>query len=355
MDGHFYIGSIKDSITEIIKSMTAFPEENISLTSQQYPQQNINFSYSYLVSFSSPDQKLSGDFILGFVNEEMAIKFSDHLAKNLDLPSITAIDEWSTALLGEFLVILSKRIISKWQSLKLDIKTSYSVPINNCLIKPLTLGFTDNFDLFDVSLVGDDDSHQIQVFFASLLSCDSCHSFHAADIFKISDGKAPGLWEQSLDFSKYVLQALPPIKGLSRERLISSKNNRVLIIESSKTVRFALSNLLREKGLLTETASNGLEGLLKFNSFRPMLTIIGEKMTVLDGFSVVEIIGKSYANANLIVLNSPDISKISQQIDEIISRIESAHLSKDDDKSKSERRSKGLGQKQGPRPAPRAH
>ncbi|HBG61091.1 MAG: hypothetical protein A2Y03_11515 [Omnitrophica WOR_2 bacterium GWF2_38_59] len=64
--------------------------------------------------------------------------------------------------------------------------------------------------------------------------------------------------------------------------------NRILIIDDDPQMRKMLESRLGKNGYLVEVASDGLEGLEKWRTFKPDLIILDVCMPKMDGFSFVQ-------------------------------------------------------------------
>ncbi|MBF0301007.1 MAG: response regulator, partial [Oligoflexia bacterium] len=98
-------------------------------------------------------------------------------------------------------------------------------------------------------------------------------------------------------------------KGFFRLRIFfnqKKKNSpeKILIVDDSCTVRFALESGLKKEGLIVEEATNGLEAIEKHKSFAPDLTIIDLLMPKLGGLETISKIKNTNPNAKFIILSS---------------------------------------------------
>lgn len=63
---------------------------------------------------------------------------------------------------------------------------------------------------------------------------------------------------------------------------------KILIIEDDKEIRDILIQYLKREGYEVLGEGNGIDGLVKFNSFKPHLVILDIMMEGIDGFQVLE-------------------------------------------------------------------
>jgi len=63
---------------------------------------------------------------------------------------------------------------------------------------------------------------------------------------------------------------------------------KLLVIEDEKEIRDILIQYLKKEGYQVAGEGNGIDGLLKFNNFKPHLVILDVMMEGIDGFQVLE-------------------------------------------------------------------
>ena len=62
---------------------------------------------------------------------------------------------------------------------------------------------------------------------------------------------------------------------------------KILIIEDEKEIRSIVGKYMEQEGYQVELATDGLDGLSKFNEFKPHLVILDVMMPIIDGFQVL--------------------------------------------------------------------
>lgn len=83
---------------------------------------------------------------------------------------------------------------------------------------------------------------------------------------------------------------------------------KILVVEDEKPLSIALTNKLKKEGFEVAVASNGEEGLSKFNQFKPDLILLDIVMPVMDGLTMLEKLRKTSDIPVIILTNlsSPD-------------------------------------------------
>jgi YesN/AraC family two-component response regulator len=69
---------------------------------------------------------------------------------------------------------------------------------------------------------------------------------------------------------------------------VNNSPYKILIVDDEEDVRVMLKDILELEGFTTYTASNGKEGLQKFEEFMPELVITDIRMPVMDGVEFVK-------------------------------------------------------------------
>src|SRR5680860_1080070 len=74
---------------------------------------------------------------------------------------------------------------------------------------------------------------------------------------------------------------------------------KILIIEDHKDVRENTADILELSGYETDTAADGEIGINKARQFKPDVIICDIMMPVMDGYNVLEALGKNRATASI--------------------------------------------------------
>ena len=81
-------------------------------------------------------------------------------------------------------------------------------------------------------------------------------------------------------------------------------NNRILIMDDSLALLKVMSQTLVQHGYEVETATNGVLGLQKMETFRPGLVIIDIMMPEMDGYEATKKIRNAYPDANVVMFSA---------------------------------------------------
>lgn len=90
---------------------------------------------------------------------------------------------------------------------------------------------------------------------------------------------------------------------------------RILAIDDSKTIRAMLSRCLTNAGLECEVAVDGVDGVAKYQSYRPDVVITDINMPELDGFGVIEALRSApiHATEPILVLTTESAQDLRQR------------------------------------------
>jgi len=81
---------------------------------------------------------------------------------------------------------------------------------------------------------------------------------------------------------------------------LRNQEGRVLVIEDTDQLRHMVKTILEEYGYQVEIAANGLEGVKRFDTFHPDLTIMDVKMPVMDGIEAFRVIRGKNPEAKIV-------------------------------------------------------
>ncbi len=72
------------------------------------------------------------------------------------------------------------------------------------------------------------------------------------------------------------------------ERGVPKAMQKILIVEDEKEIRSIVGKYMEQEGYAVELAYDGLDGLSKFNEYKPHLVILDVMMPIIDGFEVLK-------------------------------------------------------------------
>ncbi|MDR0517392.1 MAG: response regulator, partial [Fibromonadaceae bacterium] len=81
-------------------------------------------------------------------------------------------------------------------------------------------------------------------------------------------------------------------------------NNRILIMDDSLALLKVMSQTLVQHGYEVETATNGVIGLQKMETFRPGLAIVDIMMPEMDGYEVTRKVKHAYPDVNIVMFSA---------------------------------------------------
>jgi two-component system response regulator (stage 0 sporulation protein F) len=90
-------------------------------------------------------------------------------------------------------------------------------------------------------------------------------------------------------------------RGVKKE---DSSMRRILVVDDEENIRELYRDELVEEGYEVELATDGLEALRKFDSFRPDLVTLDVKMPGLDGLEVLRRIREKNASVPVLLLTA---------------------------------------------------
>lgn len=83
------------------------------------------------------------------------------------------------------------------------------------------------------------------------------------------------------------------------------KKNKILIVDDDQTMREMYAEILRQEGFDVAEAVDGVDGMDKATNDLPDVIFTGIMMPRMDGFGLVEVLGKNVITRNIpIVMNS---------------------------------------------------
>lgn len=225
--------------------------------------------FVHIISYTDYDNKVDGDFILGFGSINDALKLSSAIAERLGIGKFHKICEDSTDLLNEFFNIVVGRTISDWD--KIGLKVKFGTPV-----------FKKNFE--------SKGSKQLKGYIITLDLISNTVNLEENDTM-----------DQILLHVNFVQKDKNKIE-----------NKTILLAEDSNVMRRIIGKMLEEHGAIIKEAKDGEEAVKLHKKYAPDLTLMDINMPKMSGFEAIAQIRKSDSRSKFIMLSS------SSRKDEII-------------------------------------
>lgn len=225
--------------------------------------------FAHIISYTEYDNKVDGDFILGFGSINDALKLSSAIAERLGIGKFHKICEDSTDLLNEFLNIVVGRTISDWD--RIGLKVKFGTPV-----------FKKNFE--------SKGPKQLKGYVISM------------DLISNTVNLEENYIMNQLLLNVYFIQKV--------ENKIENKT--ILLAEDSNVMRRIIGKMLEEHGAKIKEAKDGEEAVKLHKKYAPDLTLMDINMPKMNGFEAIAQIRKSDSKSKFIMLTS------SSRKDEII-------------------------------------
>jgi two-component system chemotaxis response regulator CheY len=241
-----YINILGECSKDILKDMANIDVANIKINKDE--QLKTSYSFAHFIQYNDFENKVKGQFILGFVDENAAISIASKIAENMGLEPVKQLDETASDIINEFLNTVVGHTISEWDKNGLNVQFSSPDSMKD---KNIDIAEMPNTEAYLINL-------------------------------KMSD---------ALDLSLMV----------TFSKLI---NKRILVVDDSKVIRSILTKALKKYGYIVEEAKDGKEATVQYRNFKPDLTIMDLVMPQMGGLDAIIKIKESDPNANFVVLTS---------------------------------------------------
>ncbi|MBW1782523.1 MAG: response regulator [Deltaproteobacteria bacterium] len=210
------------------------------------------YAIAIAVSYKDINDELEGSFILGLIDETMAIRLASSIGENMGLAPVDKLDEDATDILSEFMNTVAGEAITALDQMGLSAEFSTPFTIQeNALDEGANLR-SENYSIY----------------------------------FKIGDDEVV----VSISFREIFKSIL--------------KGKKILVVDDSKLIRNALAKALEKDGCQVAQAGDGLEGVRVFKSFRPDLTVLDLVMPKLGGLEALARMRQTNPTAKIIMLTS---------------------------------------------------
>lgn len=206
------------------------------------------YAIAHSIKYEDFDNKVSGNFILGFADEFEVIKIASAIAVNLGMKPLEQFNDETLDIINEFLNTAVGHIITEWDKMGMNVRFG----------PPLVLQKKERVS----SEIPNTDAYLISINFAT----DST----------ISDSTA-------------------------KDKLAGK---RILVVEDSAMMRGYITRALEKIGCETDQACDGQEAVEKYRAFNPDLTIMDLIMPKMGGLDAIVEIQEANPQAKFIVFTS---------------------------------------------------
>jgi len=261
-----YITILADSCKEAISQMTKIKIENIHI--EEIERQVENYPVAHSMAYVDDDKKIHGSFVLAFADELTALMLASAIGEPMGLSSFKEFDNDASDLINEFVNVVVGRAISIWDAQGLSVK--FEPPVFQT----------------DLEIKSESVTHAYKIIID--INADKSLLEGASQQFILR-----------VTFSEKVENPLEKM--------------RVLVVEDSRVIRGVIANAFARAGCKVMEAQDGVEGIAKFRSFKPDLTLMDINMPKMGGLDAIAQIRKTDAEAKIIILSS------SSKKDEVVS------------------------------------
>lgn len=239
---------------DILKKMA-----NIDITDIKIKQEktlSVTYSIAHSIQYKDFENKVKGDFILGFADDSEAITIGSAIAEKIGLARIEQLDETASDIIGEFLNTIVGHTTTEWDKEGLNVRFNPPVLYHKKEINISDVSNTEAylillyFDPNQITLNHKGEALRLMVTFTTMLS------------------------------------------------------KRILVAEDSAVMRNIISKTLEKSGFETEQAKDGQEAIGKHQIFNPDLTIMDLVMPKVGGLDAIIEIQKLNPKAKFIIFTS---------------------------------------------------
>jgi CheY-like chemotaxis protein len=254
-----YIDSLSKCSKDILKNMANIDIVDVKI--KQKKPLSVAYSVAHSIQYEDFENKVKGDFILGFADDSEAITIASAIAKNIGLAQIEQFDEIASDIINEFLNTVVGHTITEWDKKGLNVRFSPPVVLQK---KEINISDGPNTEAYMVSLNFDPDAI-------------------------------------ILDKNANALRLMVTFTKMVEDKLLGK---RILVAEDSAVMRGIISKALKNSGFEIEQASDGQEAVEKYKVFKPDLTIMDLVMPKIGGLDAIIEIQESDPDAKFVVFTS---------------------------------------------------
>ena len=243
----------------ILKKMAHIDIDDVKI--KQTKPLSANYAIAHSIQYEDFENKVKGDFILGFADESEAVAIASAIAENIGLATIEQFDEIASDIINEFLNTVVGHTITEWDKKGLNVR--FSPP-----------------EVLQQKKIYISDAVNTAAYFILL---------HFAPDLIVLDHKTEAL-NLMVTFTKTIDN---PLAG-----------KRILVTEDSLVMGKIISKALEKSGFEIERATDGQDAVDKYKSFKPDLTIMDLVMPKMGGLDAIIEIQNSDPEAKFIVFTS---------------------------------------------------
>lgn len=252
-----YISILGECFKDIMGKMARVDTADLEIIKDE--QIESTYSIAQSIQYEDPEDKIKGDFILGFVDESTALMVASRVAESIGLAPAEKFDETASDIIGEFLNTVVGHTIAAWDSK--GFKVRFSPPV---MVKDKTINVKDSSDT---------EAYLIKINFSDdQVMLDSAGMNLVVTFTKFAEDKLTG--------------------------------KRILVVDDSNVMRTIVARAIEKKGVQVEQAKDGKEAIEKFKEFNPDLTIMDLVMPEMGGLDAIMEIQETNPDAKFIVLTS---------------------------------------------------
>lgn len=248
-----YIKSMAGNCHQVYQEMTGQTALEINIDKLEPPFSSASYKTAIVIPYENKEESFEGRFVLGFNDEQMAVKLARAIAEHAGMPAVDRMDDMATDILAEFMNTVAGKVITEWDQ----------------------FGMTADF---------------LPPEFVSDLSFE--------------DHRPGNLYIHSITLllpGKEILTILTSLEETEKSPL---KGKKVLVVDDSKMIRFLLAKEFEKQGCQVIQAENGMDGFIRYQASRPDLIIMDLIMPKMGGLEAIARIREKSPTVPIIILTS---------------------------------------------------
>ncbi|HYE85354.1 MAG TPA: response regulator [Vicinamibacterales bacterium] len=245
-----FLKSLAKVTSEVFEKMTG--TEVLASSVQEDRRHDAHYAAAFTIGYRHLNKGVSGNFTLGFTEEEMAIAVASTIAETMGVEPPKQLDEYAVDLLGEFMNTVFGRVVSEWDGMGFSARFSAPESALN-----VNLRAPNEFDAEAYVVILKLKVHHI--------------------LFRVA----------------FVRDIKEDLRG-----------KRVLVVDDSMVIRQLVSKHLKAAQFEVIQARDGAEAIELHRQHRPDLTIIDQVMPKVNGLDAIVEIRQFHPESRFIMLTS---------------------------------------------------